>query len=143
LDLDSLPWPPNTLQSGRSLERLNKNSPWQPSGSQAGKSPGVFEIRKPYRDFRPQISNRIISELQPLCEIRCYSDQPSHRLAALFTSQGVPITLLFEQNCPAGEFYFAINREHLTPRSNTLLLLLEKDASGDMKKYLFRISRLD
>ncbi|MFM1898627.1 MAG: Lamin Tail Domain, partial [Bacteroidota bacterium] len=70
LDLDSLPWPPNTLQSGRSLERLNKYSPWQPSGSQEGKSPGVFEIRKPYRDVKPQISNRIISELQPLCEIR-------------------------------------------------------------------------
>jgi hypothetical protein len=142
-DLDSLPWPQNSLQNGRSLERISKNSPWQFSGALNGKSPGEFESRKPFREFNPQISNRLISESQPECEIRCYSEQPSRRLLALYTASGVPLKLLMEQDCPAGEFYFAINRDNLKPLSHSLLLLLEKDASGRTKKHLFRISRLD
>ncbi|MDA0685657.1 MAG: hypothetical protein O3C22_02385 [Bacteroidetes bacterium] len=142
-DLDSLPWPQNSLQNGRSLERISKNSPWQFSGALNGKSPGEFESRKPFREFNPQISNRLISESQPECEIRCYSEQPSRRLLALYTASGIPLKLLMEQDCPAGEFYFAINRDNLKPLSHSLLLLLEKDASGRTKKHLFRISRLD
>lgn len=143
VDLDSLPWSQNSLQNGRSMERISKNSPWQASGALHGKSPGEFELRRPFREFNPQISNQLISESQPECEIRCYSDQPSHRLMALFTASGVPLQLLVEQDCPAGEFYFSINRDNLKPLSHTLLLLLEKDASGNTKKHLFRISRLD
>ncbi len=142
-DLDSLPWTQNSLQQGRSLERISKNSPWQVSGALLGKSPGEFELRKPFREFNPQISNSLISESQPKCEIRCYSEQPSHRLLALYTASGVPLKLLLEQDCPAGEFYFSINRDNLNPLSHSLLLLLEKEASGKTKKHLFRISRLD
>ena len=142
-DLDSLPWTQNSLQQGRSLERISTNSPWQVSGALNGKSPGEFELRKPFWEFNPQISNSLISESQPKCEIRCYSEQPSHRLLALYTASGVPSKLLLEQDCPAGEFYFSINRDNLNSLSHSLLLLLEKDASGKTKKHLFRISRLD
>jgi hypothetical protein len=142
LDLDSLPWPENTLLQGRSLERFFRQSPWQLSGNPGGMTPGEYRQPLSQAGSAPHISNQLLSETQPQCEIHCFSEQPSHRTGILYSSQGVPLSLLFDWDCPAGEFYFCIDRNSLSPISNALFLLYEQSPSGN-KKYSFRLSRLD
>lgn len=142
LELDSLPWPENTLQQGRSLERFSRQSPWQISGNPRGMTPGEYRLPTSLTGSVPQISNPLMSETQPQCEIHCFSEQPTHRTGILYSSQGTPYSKLFDWDCPAGDFYFSIDKNSLRPISNALLLLYEQSPSGN-KKYSFRLSRLD
>lgn len=142
LDLDSLPWPKNALPRRRSLERSTRVSAWQASGDSKGMTPGLYQPRKPFESPKPRISNSLIQESHPECLIQCYSAEPAHRLGLLFASNGLPLTVLFDDDCPAGDFYFVLSRDSLPPLSHSILLIYEQSSMG-RKTHRFRLSRLD